>query len=773
MPRDPLGIVGKLVRVTTGEYAVRRLVAEGGFGLVYEAEWLDRRRRVALKVLKVEEAIAGGYDAEARARFEQEARLLVELRHPAIIELLAFDHLASTGGPHGDHAPPPSERTSPFLVLEWIEGVTLDARVNESGALTPAEALALLSPVADAIGLAHSRGVIHRDLKPANLLLGRAIDSRDRPDVPIRVLDFGVARWASPNGVRTTTTSKTGLSIGYAAPEQYGKEFGPVDGRADQFALAAILYFALTGIAPFAGTSLTEVLFATCASVERPSLTKHRLDLAGPLDEVLRKALSIRPDDRYASVEQFFRALEEAARILPPLTLETPTAKAPPAFSETSKPAPTPPVATLPSPALPQIPARVSPPIDSLTSAPTRPPSPAALAFAATSRADHGNAGNPGYRGDHGDRADAGPGTALSGARVAPTTRVTGAPPPTRASVGPSSDAPSSAAASGRGRTVGRVLLFLAIGAAAAATVYAALPWFQESGAAKPVPSGSKGGASDAGATKGSAPSGSTSGSASASASASSSITPLPGCGEVGKDESCIVGGRLHRGPDDCASRGGEADHRAVCPAQEVDVATFVLDRKEVTVGRYASCVAAGKCTAYPGGDGAADLPVRAVRYADAIAFCRWDHGKRLPSDDEWELAAAGIEGRAFPWGNARATATLAIFAGEGEGRQGPMPVGSAPAGATADYVLDLAGNVAEWTSTSAGASAPSPPDPEPEVIDDAAMPPSKIRRWVRGGSYRSTWDLLRSWSREAYPETLRSPAIGFRCARGLPRPKQ
>jgi serine/threonine protein kinase len=737
MARDPFGIVGKLLRVTTGEYAVRRLVAEGGFGLVYEAEWLDRRRRVALKVLKVDEAIAGGYDGEARARFEQEARLLVELHHPAIIELLAFDHLKIQGDP-GAHAASDGS-AAPFLVLEWIEGETLDARVAESGPFSPSAVLTLLAPVADAISLAHSRGVIHRDLKPANLLLGRAIDSLDRPEVPIRVLDFGVARWASPNAVRTTTTSKTGLSIGYAAPEQYGKEFGPVDGRADQFALAAIVYFALTGVAPFAGTSLTEVLFATCASAERPSLARHRLDLAGPLDDVLRKALAIRPDDRYPTVEAFFAALDETVRVLPPATIDVATDKAPPVFSDVGA---SPPVVTLPSPLL------LTPGSQAAS----------ALPFAHTTRADA-----PAPRAtpapsprSHGDPA------------ASPRTRPTGGPPSR-----PVSEAPSAPAS--RASTGGRLLLFLALGGAAAAVAYAALPWFQESGShAGPggAPSTKPSTSVRPKGTAGSALSASGSTSASASASASSSSAPLESCGELGKDESCIGGGSLHRGPDDCSQRGSEPDHRAVCPTQTVDVPTFVLDRREVTHARYAACVSAGKCAELAVTGDAPELPARGVRWSDAAAFCKFDHGKRLPTDDEWELAAAGIEGRIYPWGNTRASGTLAIYAGDGDRRDGPSPVGSVPAGATGDYVLDLAGNVAEWTATSATATAPAPPDPQPELLDDATVAASKARRWVRGGSYRSTWDLLRSWSREAYAETLRSPAIGFRCARSVPRPR-
>ena len=716
MPRDPFGIVGKLVRVGTGEYAVRRLVAEGGFGLVYEAEWLDRRRRVALKVLKLGDAIAGGYDAEARARFEQEARLLVELRHPAIIELLAFDHLPSA------QQEAPGEAPTPFLVLEWIEGETLDAHVAEHGALAPAEAIALLSPVAQAISFAHSHGVIHRDLKPANLLLGRAIDSLDRPEVPIRVLDFGVARWTSPDAVRTTTTSKTGLSIGYAAPEQYGKEFGPVDGRADQFALAAILYFALTGASPFAGTSLTEVLFATCAATERPSLTRHRKDYAGPLDDVIRKALALRPDDRFEDVESFFRTVEEASRAM---ASSTPTPRTDESATAPSPVGAPPAVATLPSAMLP---ARAS--TSSMAFAPTTRAPSADTLIAAIER---------------------------EGAQRAPRTRPTGDPSIRTIPLAPDST-PASRASNG-----GRALLIVALAAAAGAVAYAAIPWLQDGGAPARPSTSAKG-----------LPSTTTrpsiSASAAASASASSSTAPVEGCGEIGKDESCIVGGSLHRGPDDCASRGAELDHRAACPRQTVAIATFVLDREEVTQARYAACVAAGKCSAAVVAGVEGDLPARGVRFADAALFCRFDHGKRLPSDDEWELAAAGLEGRTFPWGNARPAATRAVFAAEDARPDGPAIVGSAPAGATTDGVLDLAGNVAEWTSTPAPASAPTPADPEPEAIEDVAVAHSATRRWVRGGSYRSSWDLLRGWAREAYPETLRSPGIGFRCARSVPR---
>ena len=295
--RDPYGIVGKTI---DRRYAVRRVVAEGGFGVVYEAEAIALGVPVALKVLRVD--LAAGPDV--RARFEQEAKLLARLKHPAIVELTDAAHL---------------EDGTPYLVLAWIEGETLEARIRREGPLSPRVVVDLLGPIVSAIAYAHKAGVVHRDLKPANLMIG--VDGRPR------VLDFGVARWASDLGVHTTTTSKSGLSLGYAAPEQFGKEFCPIDGRADQFALGAIVYAALTAEPAFAGETLTEVLFATCAKQERPSVAKVRADVPAALDDTLVKALAIKPADRFATIEEFWASLTAAVDGAPATLPSAPSIK--------------------------------------------------------------------------------------------------------------------------------------------------------------------------------------------------------------------------------------------------------------------------------------------------------------------------------------------------------------------------------------------------------------------------------------------------------------
>ncbi|GAC1351894.1 MAG: hypothetical protein NVSMB1_09340 [Polyangiales bacterium] len=250
-------------------------------------------------------------------------------------------------------------------------------------------------------------------------------------------------------------------------------------------------------------------------------------------------------------------------------------------------------------------------------------------------------------------------------------------------------------------------------------------------------------------------------------------------CLDLLEGEACIAAAKFHRGPFDCA--GSDPAHRAACPSQVVYVPTFAIDKREVSVGRYQACVASLACRpvtliddgggekrdedAGDGGvlgarEGEGDQPVRFVTVAEAQAVCSWDHGKRLPTDDEWELASAGDSHREFPWGNEFPTDSSAVFSSNAAGamaRRKPNVVASTPAGATPEGVLDLAGNVAEWTSTRAPARARS-----------SSEGSSTARRWVRGGSFASPPEGLRTFMREAHPEDSRSADLGFRCARTL-----
>ncbi len=681
--RDPYGIVGQTI---DRRYAVKRVVAEGGFGVVYEAEAVSLGVPVALKVLRLEMQDAG---PDVRARFAQEAKLLARLKHPAIVELTDAAHL---------------EDGTPYLVLAWIEGETLDARIRRVGPMELEPVIRLLTPVVGAIAYAHAQGVVHRDLKPANLMFSG--------DDRARVLDFGVARWANSLAVQTTTTSKTGISLGYAAPEQYGKEFGPIDGRADQFALAAIVYAVLTAQPAFSGDSMTEILFATCAAKERPSIRKVRPELPESVDVILQRALAIRPQDRYASVEEFWSELS-AAVTGAPLTLPKPQSNV---VIASKIPA----AVTLPSPQV---------------LGEGAPKTIAEVAFAQTERD-----GEPPQRPSGKSRASAAPGAPARGFVSAHTVRQGEAPPTSE---------PVSRRSGGT-----RFIVFLAILGILGGGAYAA----SALGFFAPSPNGSVGtGSATTKPTvtyKPSAP------------SASDAGPVLPPCGlEMLAGELCVLGGRLHRGPYDCKSAGAQLDHKSACPDEIVLVRTFTLDKKEVSGERWKKCEAAGKCPALAAiAADAPDLPVRGMSFADAAAFCAFEQ-KRLPTDAEWELAAAGAGDthRLFPWGNATPSDALAVFSTTGEDGHtlaGPSPVGTHVPGATPDGLLDLAGNVSEWTSTPAPKGAPTAAGPEPTEAER--------RIWVRGGSYLSGWDALRTWSREAWPESTTGGAIGLRCARTI-----
>jgi formylglycine-generating enzyme required for sulfatase activity len=232
-------------------------------------------------------------------------------------------------------------------------------------------------------------------------------------------------------------------------------------------------------------------------------------------------------------------------------------------------------------------------------------------------------------------------------------------------------------------------------------------------------------------------------------------------------------------------------------PQAEVFVPAFALDRTEVTVAAYAACVRADRCRPTPelregAGERAqqsqqnsdsgedARLPVERVTWWEATAFCRW-RGGRLPSEAEWEKAARAFGRRLWPWGSAfqerRANHGRSERLGPGgtagtdedslddaDGFAGRAPVGSFPPGASPYGVLDLAGNVWEWT---AGYFSREPPQSATRF--DPRGPMSGDERTIRGGSYRSPPSDLRLTRRVGLPPGERLAGVGFRCAYDLP----
>ena len=232
--------------------------------MVYRARALDSGRAVALKLIQK------SADPE---RFLREARVLAGLRHPAIVRYL-------------DHGPVPGAGL--YLAMEWLEGETLSRRLRR-GALAPNEAVGLVMRLADALSLAHQKGIVHRDIKPGNVLLVEAEVGR------AKLLDFGVARVFDPDGFVTLTGAVLGTP-GYMAPEQARGE-PDVDSRADVFALGCLLYQGLTGRAAFAAKAPLAVL-AKLILEDPPRIRELRRDLPRALDQLVARMLAKDPEKR-------------------------------------------------------------------------------------------------------------------------------------------------------------------------------------------------------------------------------------------------------------------------------------------------------------------------------------------------------------------------------------------------------------------------------------------------------------------------------------------
>ncbi len=260
-------------RVLAGKFALGRVLGNGSMGTVYEAENLLIGRRVAVKVLRSGLA----RDPAQSTLFLSEARTTARVSHPNVVEILDIG-LDRSG--------------VPFIVMEYLEGKTLEQVAANRGPLPVAHACHLVAQVLAAVGAAHRANVVHRDLKPANILV---IDP-DGGSV-VKLLDFGIAEGL----VEHESLGCAGTPL-YMAPEQaLGR---PVDGRSDLFSAAAILYELLSGSPPFAYATEEQILRATLAGRFLP-LDERAPHVPAPLVAGIHAALSADPNRRPPSANAF------------------------------------------------------------------------------------------------------------------------------------------------------------------------------------------------------------------------------------------------------------------------------------------------------------------------------------------------------------------------------------------------------------------------------------------------------------------------------------
>ena len=277
-------------RLVDGHELVRML-ASGGMGDVYLARHAKLGVHRAIKVICANQRI----DPKAVARFEREARVLARLQHNSIVQIVEVGHL---------------DEGWPYLLMEYVDGPSLDQLLEVRGQMRLPDALAVLEQIANALAFAHAANVIHRDLKPANVLL------RNGELRQVKIIDFGLAHIIDDDTVRSVRLTEKGQIVGsplFMAPEQ-AQGVLDITPAVDVYALAAVGYLLITGDPPFPIKKPIELMHAHTTKTP-PRLSERHADLPPMLDDLLFACLSKEPHQRptAAKLANHLARLERAA----------------------------------------------------------------------------------------------------------------------------------------------------------------------------------------------------------------------------------------------------------------------------------------------------------------------------------------------------------------------------------------------------------------------------------------------------------------------------
>jgi formylglycine-generating enzyme required for sulfatase activity len=697
---DPYQLVGKQI---ADKYTVEAVIDRGGYGLVYRAFHEVLRVPVALKFFTGLAQVDDEQREVLLERFAQEGALLTSLstRSANIVQARDMGTLTTEDGTR-----------LPFLVLEWLDGRSLEHLLHakdspERGKTREwLETFELLDGVARALAIAHAGGVAHRDIKPGNFF---ALGQDLHRGVVVKLLDFGIAK-VMPTDLTSTGAAGSDFTPKYGAPEQFDRQHGVTGPWTDVFGFALVMLELMRGgVRVFPQKDFVSLALACQDAANRPTPRKLGMTCSDAVEAVFLKALAIPVRERYEHMAAFWTALAGALEL---------------------------------------------------------------REFRPISAEPWGT----------GLGTDTRSGASQRAAIVDVSVRgvKTGGIPP----AGPApQDAFTSASAGTSAPPQPRRSPLLALGLISGAIGVAALVLMftrgSEDASSKP-----EGWTPPVIAEKPEAP--------------PPAAPPVPRCPE---GMALVPGGKFFMGSDN-------VDNKALAsarPAHKVEVADFCLDIREVTVKDYEACSTLGECqrafrdSMWPQGGTARKAwmdareaysplcnagqagrelhPVNCVTWEQAVAFCK-RAGKRLPGEAEWEFAARGSDGRSYPWGDEAPDAEHLNGCGQecvswrtgvglpevpllyttDDGHPGTAPVGSFPKGKTQAGLLDMVGNVFEWTADD---FKPYPGAPE-------GTPAPEGMKVIRGGAFNSS-------QKEHAEPALRFPqdatahvhAVGFRCAAG------
>lgn len=726
MDFDPQSLVGTTL---ADKYVVESVVGEGGFAVVYRATHSVWKRPVALKVFKVFADASHERREQLLADFVREGALLAELSERSSAIVQARD-IGTTVLPSGDEVP--------FMVLEWLDGETLETVLfREAEANEPTRSIEqtveLLGPVAEALALAHQKGIAHRDVKPGNVFVVGDVSAVHT----VKLLDFGIAKVvqeAQKDGFRKTSAIPSSFTPLYGAPEQFDRTVGSTGPWTDVFALALVLVEVMLGREALVGDNVTQLAFSAMDTRRRPSPRNLGVLVNDEVEKAFLKALEVKPEARFQDVGEFWVALRMALALGPPSGFTL-------ASAQLRRVAPVSSVRGALSPSLATTPSMGAPQVVSVVGSSAGRTAPLGVVEQPVSRA---------------------------------STAVESSVDVRRTPVGADTSAPTT----GKSKAWMGLVAVAAIGALAGAGLF--------------FRSKANDGSANANATP------SASASVPASASASAVIKPeAPACP---KGMLEVKGGDFYMGSDDKSVNDDEKPAHPVkleryCLDEfEVTVAEFKActdsgkckrrppenDWKGITPRQkklYDPVCNANDVT------GMAAHPINCVDWTDAQTFCEEMRGGRLPTEAEWEFAARGSDGRIYPWGDTPPAPGLLNACGSecvawkrknpdpddvltamyksDDGFVHTSPVGSFPRGQTSHGMKDMVGNVWEWVS-----DYHAPYTQGPRVLSPKG-PTSGETRVIRGGAWNGGDP---SWLRPTYrfhaPPEMRSHGIGFRCAK-------